>query len=160
MCQGGYAKHLRLDNCLIMGTCKYNLISVGRLALSQDVDTWIAPGKGTSYLAFSDLEADRVSLINIDVLLLPGVACCLAYQSVTHGNHSNTKVTGILIHNRFLHRHAATLKRLPQTCKDIPAEWSKLVSDAASPAMSACVPTPIFSPLTTTAPLSLRPETS
>ena len=74
MCAGGYTKDLLVNDCLIMDTCKHNLISTGRLALTQDVGCWIAPGKGVSYFAFSSNDSDRVSLLNIGVLVLPDAA--------------------------------------------------------------------------------------
>ena len=131
----GSSHKLHLKNCLLLDTCRHNLISVGRLALTQDVGCWVTPTNGLSYLVLTRDQHTRVPLMNVGVLILSDAACASAFPfvtpTVTQGNHNTTKITGALLHRRFLHRASHSLKLLPNSTSDAPPAWAKLIEDAA-----------------------------
>ena len=89
-CINGTVKMQPLRSCLIVDTCKHNLISVGRLALDHNVGCYIAPAGEASFLNFSSAIGDRIHVLNMGILVLPDLVCAAAFPSATQGDHNTT----------------------------------------------------------------------
>ena len=59
-----------------------------------------------------------MTVLNMGILVMPDFACAAAFPSVTQGDTNTNRVTGTLIHDRFLHRASTVLKHLYKSLKD------------------------------------------
>ena len=137
--EGGGVKLVRREGGLLMETCKHNLISGGKLC-NEGCGIWLGPWNtssyDSSYIQFP--SGERATLHNNGVIVIPSSGKAHALGGVTSGASSKDRhLSSRGIHNRFNHRPAATLRKLPDCTTDAPASWRSLSMEPCESCLEA-----------------------